>query len=254
MKILLSNDDGIHARGIVALAEALLAYGEVTVVAPNRERSACSHSLTLEHPLRTGHVDFPVPVFRALSVNGTPADCVKLGLSKLLESPPDLVVSGINKGANLTVDVFYSGTVAAAFEGVFSGIPAVAFSLDSFAPDADYGPARSWVRRVLDRILTEGPARGFVYNVNIPDLPETEIKGLKFTRLGKVRYRDSYELRHDPVGRPYYWLSGEPVILDQDPDADIVAVRDGFVSVTPLAGERTDLVTLRHWQARQDFP
>lgn len=252
MKILLSNDDGIHARGIVALAEALLPYGEVTVIAPNRERSACSHSLTLEHPLRTGPVDFPVPVSRALAVNGTPADCVKLGLSKLLESPPDFVISGINKGANLTVDVFYSGTVAAAFEGVFSGIPAIAFSLDSFAPDADYRPAQTWVRRVLDRILAEGPARGFVYNVNIPALPESDIKGVKVTRLGKVRYRDSYELRHDPVGRPYYWLSGEPVILDQDPDADINAVRAGYVSVTPLAGERTDVAVLRKWQTGRD--
>ncbi|NLI78170.1 MAG: 5'/3'-nucleotidase SurE [Candidatus Riflebacteria bacterium] len=253
MKFLVSNDDGIQARGIAALARALLPYGEVTVVAPNRERSACSHSLTLEHPLRTAPVDFPVPVHRALSVNGTPADCVKLGLAKLMETPPDLVVAGINKGANTTVDVFYSGTVAAAFEGVFNDVPAIAFSLASFDHDADYSLAQTWVARTLDRILQDGPAKGFVYNVNIPYLPDSGIRGIRLTRLGNVRYRDSYELRHDPVGRPYYWLTGEPEILDQDPACDIVALREGFVSMTPIRAELTDASVLERWRRKQEW-
>jgi len=240
VQILVSNDDGIFSKGIVALSEALIEFGAVTVVAPNRERSAASHSLTLDRPLRTTEVEFPVAVKKAISVNGTPSDCVKLGLSSLLDSPADLIVAGINRGANMNVDVFYSGTIAAAFEGVLSGIPAIAFSLAHFAPDSDFSVARGWARTCVERILASGTESGFVYNVNIPYLPKDQIKGLRVTHLASVRYRDSYELRHDPSGKPYYWIRGEQVILDQDPDSDIMAVRQGYVSLTPIRVEMTD--------------
>jgi 5'-nucleotidase len=244
MRILVSNDDGIHAPGIIALANALLPLGEIFVVAPNQERSAASHSLTLAHPLRAPLVRFPVPVVSAWAVNGTPSDCVKIGISQLLPAPPDLVVAGINRGANLCVDVFYSGTVAAAFEGAFADIPAIAFSLDSFEAEAEYAGAAAWARMVTEGILRDPPRRGLIFNVNVPARPAAEIKGIRLTRLGHIRYRESYEVRADPVGRPYYWLRGDPEVFDDSPECDNVTVKDGFVSVTPIRAELTDFAAL----------
>jgi len=240
MHILISNDDGIMAKGIVALAEALLPLGHVSVAAPNRERSACSHSLTLEHPLRATPVHFPVPVHNAWAISGTPSDCVKLAVGQLLKESPDVVVSGINKGANMSVDVFYSGTAAAAMEGAFAGFPAFAFSLASYDPNSDFTGAARWARECLKQIMASGPEKGIMYNINVPALPERDIKGLRITRMGHVRYRESFECRRDPNGKPYYWLSGDPEILDQSPECDIVAVREGYVSLTPIRAEMTD--------------
>ncbi|HOY68644.1 MAG TPA: 5'/3'-nucleotidase SurE [Candidatus Ozemobacteraceae bacterium] len=243
MRILISNDDGIMARGLVALAEALLPLGHIIVVAPNRERSACSHSLTLEQPLRATQVHFPVPVHEAWAVSGTPSDCVKLAIGQLLREPPDIVVSGINKGANMSVDVFYSGTAAAAIEGAFAGFPAFAFSLASYDPAADFSAAARWAKACLTHVMDRGPEKNIMYNINIPALPDPEIKGVRVTRMGHVRYRESYECRRDPIGRPYYWLNGDPEILDQSPECDVVAVREGFVSLTPIRAELTDFET-----------
>ena len=246
MRILVSNDDGIQARGIAALSEALLPLGEVIVVAPNRERSAASHSLTLEHPLRAALVPFFIPgVKLAFAVNGTPSDCVKLALSSLVKPAPDIVVTGINRGANLAVDVFYSGTVAGAFEGVFQGIPSIAFSLASYEEQADLSGARFWMRRLVERLLQFPAVPNILFNINIPALPPEQIQGIKVTRQGKVRYGDSYDRRDDPHGRPYYWLKGEPEIIDKAPDTDIVAVQSGFISVTPIRAELTDDASLK---------
>lgn len=244
MHILLSNDDGIFAVGIEALAEAFLPFGKVYVVAPNGERSASSHSLTLEHPLRAKPVAFPVKVEAAFAVSGTPSDCVKLAVSQLLPEIPNLVVTGINAGANTSVDVFYSGTVAAAFEGIFNHIPAIAFSLGIHDPNADFHFAIPWIRKFADWALKNPPPTGVLYNVNIPAIDSALIKGWKLTKLGSVHYKDSYELRHDPNHKPYYWLSGEPEILDTSSENDIIALREGYISVTPIRAELTDFAGL----------
>jgi 5'-nucleotidase len=248
MHILISNDDGIFAEGIETLARALLPLGTITVVAPNRERSAASHSLTLEHPLRARKTAFPVPVHSAFSITGTPSDCVKLAISQLLPTPPDLVVTGINCGANLSVDVFYSGTVAAAFEGIFNHIPAIAFSLATRDPNAGFAHSADLVKTFVEWALQNPAPTGVLYNVNIPAIEPDARKGWRLTKLGSVRYRDSYALRQDPHNRPYYWLTGKPEILDHSPDADIVAVRDGYVSVTPIRAELTDFGALQSLQ------
>lgn len=247
MRILVSNDDGIQARGIIALVQALLPFGEITVVAPNTERSAASHSLTLEHPLRAKPVAFPVPgVHRAYAVNGTPSDCVKLALSSLVDEQPDLVATGINRGANLAVDCFYSGTVAGAYEGLFRGLPSIAFSLASYEELADLSAAQTWIRPVVEKILRSPDLNRTLFNVNFPALPADQIKGIRATRLGRVSYSDTYDRRSDPAGRPYFWLKGELEVLDPDPETDIVTVRHGYISVSPFRAELTDFDALKN--------
>ncbi len=240
MYILLCNDDGINAPGIVALADALAALGQVTVVAPDMERSAASNSLTLSQPLRVREVSFPGRVEKAFAVSGTPADCAKIALANLLEVRPDVVVSGINRGPNLCVDIFYSGTVAAAFEGAFKGLPAFAVSLDSYHADADYSTAAKWGAECVRRLMAAQVRGGLVFNINVPDLPDEKVKGIKITRAGKVDYREAYDHRRDPNGKSYYWIQGWPEIVDNSPECDIVAVKNGFVSLTPLQPELTD--------------
>jgi len=246
MRILISNDDGIFAKGIITLAEALLSLGKVWVAAPNRERSGASHSLTIECPLRAVPVSFPIAVESAYAVSGTPSDCVKLAICKLLPDLPDVVVTGINRGANMCVDVFYSGTIAAAFEGAFRGIPAIAFSLADYGIDADFSGTAHWVKTCVEEVMKRGPMKGVIYNINFPALPPEKVKGIRITRLGNVQYRDSYEKRVDPGGKPYYWLTGELEILDKGSDCDILAVRDGYISLTPIRAELTDFQAFKH--------
>ncbi|MEW6708925.1 MAG: 5'/3'-nucleotidase SurE [Candidatus Riflebacteria bacterium] len=240
MQILLCNDDGIHSAGLASLAAELIKMGDVYVAAPDTERSAASSALTLATPLRARKVDFPVKVKSAWAISGTPADCAKIALANLMEHRPDLVVSGINRGPNLSVDIFYSGTVGAAFEGAFKGIRSFALSLDSFDPDACYETAASWGGRCIRKLIELDADCGRVYNINIPDLGPEKIKGVKITRAGNVDYREKYDHRVDPYGRSYYWIKGSPEIIDKNPECDIVAVRDGYVSITPLKPDLTD--------------
>lgn len=245
MRILICNDDGINAPGITALASELCSLGSVTVVAPDSERSAASNSLTLAQPLRAREVSFPAPVEKAFAVSGTPTDCAKIGLSTLLAEKPDLVVSGINAGPNMCVDVFYSGTVAAAFEGAFRGILSVSVSLDSYSPRAGYTVAARWALRCIKMLIDKKVEPALVYNINVPSLAKDEIKGVKLTRTGKIDYREKYDHRSDPQGRSYYWLKGSPEIVDNSPECDIVAVKAGFVSITPLKPDLTDMVAYK---------
>ncbi len=240
--ILVSNDDGIGAPGILALVEALVDVADVSVIAPDRERSASSHALTMTKPLRIFERRFSVPVRRAVAVDGTPADCVKLGILELLaDDRPDLVVSGVNRGANLGVDVYYSGTVAAAMEGLFEGIPAMAFSLSHHdGPEFDFSVVKPWIRRLVPWYLGLHPDPSTLINVNVPAIPAGAIKGLRTTRLGRGRYLNPFDHRRDPRGHPYYWMAGTLEVLDQAPEADLVAVRSGWVSLTPIAVARTD--------------
>lgn len=249
MRILLCNDDGISATGIIELARSLCEIGKVWVVAPDSERSAASSSLTLSHPLRVKEIAFPVPVEKAFAVTGTPVDCAKIALSTLLPAKPDVVVSGINRGPNMCVDIFYSGTVAAAFEGAFKNILSVAVSLDSYNADADYRVAAAWGARCVKELKEAGAPTARVYNVNIPDLPAEKIKGLRITRSGEIDYREIYDHRVDPNGRSYYWIQGQPEIVDNDENCDIVAVRAGYVSMTPLYPGLTDFAGIKSLKA-----
>ncbi|OGK04975.1 MAG: 5'/3'-nucleotidase SurE [Candidatus Riflebacteria bacterium GWC2_50_8] len=243
MRILVCNDDGINAPGLLALAHELCSFGQVTIAAPDVERSAASNSLTLAHPLRVREVSFPAPVERAYAISGTPADCAKIALSTLLPEKPDLVVSGINCGPNMCVDIFYSGTVAAAFEGAFRGILSVSVSLDTYSSQDDFSVAACWALRCIRLLVDKKVEPARVYNVNVPCIAETEIKGIKVTRTGKIDYREEYDHRRDPYGRSYYWIKGNPEIVDNSPECDIVAVKAGYVSLTPLQPDMTDFVT-----------
>lgn len=238
MRILVCNDDGINARGLIALATELAKIGEVTVVAPDTERSAASNSITLSHPLRVKECIMPESGCRGFAVSGTPADCAKIAIANLLPEKPDLLVSGVNRGPNMCVDVFYSGTVAAAFEGASKGVHSMAVSLDSFNADADYSHAAKWAGICAKKLSASALPTDVVYNVNVPDLSFGQIKGVKITRTGRVDYQEIYDQRVDPNGKTYYWIQGNLVIVDHSEDCDIVAVKAGFVSMTPL---KTDL-------------
>jgi 5'-nucleotidase len=240
MNILLANDDGINAPGLITLARALTQLGNLYISAPDSERSAASNSITLAVPLRARKVDFPVHNTIAYAVSGTPADCVKIALSTLFKDKIDLVVSGINKGSNMCVDIFYSGTVAAAFEGAFKNILSVAVSLNSYDINEDYSPASEWAIKCIRTLIKSDVSKDKVYNINVPAIPAEEIKGLKITRSGTVDYFEKYEQRLDPNGHSYYWINGSPKVIDNDENTDVVAVKNGYVSLTPLKIDLTD--------------
>jgi len=252
--ILLTNDDGILAPGINALRQELEKIDglEIWSVAPDRERSASGHAITTYRPLFPLEAKIPGARTPCYSVTGTPADSAKLAIEELLPRRPDLVISGINHGSNLGTDIFYSGTVAAALEGPIIGIPAVASSLD-LGPGADYGVAARFTASLALKVLEEGLPPGTLLNVNIPGLPEEEIKGVRITRMGRRLYKDQWDRRVDPRGRTYYWLAGELMELDNGPDTDVTAVAEGYISVTPVQLDLTredQLERLRNWNLK----
>lgn len=228
MYILVSNDDGYRAPGIRALAEALRAVAKVTVIAPERDRSGASNSLTLENPLRI-HAAGP----EMYSVDGTPTDCVHLAITGFLDPVPDMVISGINAGANMGDDVLYSGTVAAAMEGRNLGRPAIAVSLCSPAP-RHYDTAAQVAVQVQQRLIKDPLPADTILNVNVPDLPLAEIRGFQATRLGQRHRSEQIIHAQDPRGRPIYWIGPAGLEQDAGPGTDFHAVRRGYVSVTPL--------------------
>jgi 5'-nucleotidase len=234
MRFLLTNDDGIRATGLAALERALDGLGPIHVVAPDRERSGAGHSLTLHQPLRAASVDATHH-----AVTGTPTDAVLLAIETLLPDRPDFVISGINHGPNMGEDVTYSGTVAAAMEATILGIPAIAVSLagrDEFQFDA----LQPLVRRIVETLLQVKLGRNQLLNVNIPNRPPAEIRGVRVTRLGSRQYPDSVVPQTDPRGRPYYWIGGGGPEWAHDERSDANAVAEGYVSVTPLRIDMTD--------------
>lgn len=240
MKILISNDDGIYAPGVRALAEALSdTEHKITVVCPDRERSATGHALTLQEPLRVDQITGVYPLnIEAWACSGTPSDTVKLALDALLRDRPDLVLSGINRGANLGTDVLYSGTVSAAMEGVLEGVPSIAFSLSSFT-HLDFSAAANFAKKMVEAIANSPLEEPILLNVNIPAIAEENICGAVVTRLGIRRYRDQFEKRIDPRGKTYYWLSGVIIEEEAEPDTDIQAIRDNYITITPLKYDLT---------------
>ncbi|HTL99641.1 MAG TPA: 5'/3'-nucleotidase SurE [Candidatus Omnitrophota bacterium] len=232
--ILVTNDDGIAAEGLRTLAEAMRPLGEVTIIAPDREQSATSHSLTLHRPLRLRKTGPGI-----LSVDGTPTDCVLLAVHGFLKEPPKLIVSGINHGPNMGNDVLYSGTVSAASEGSFLGIPSIAFSLATWEP-TDFAPAGRIATALVRMLLERGLAPGMCLNVNIPALPYGEIRGLRVARLGRRVFHDVIVEKTDPRGKSYYWIGGEDPTWDPDEASDFHAVSNGYVSMTPLSFDVND--------------
>jgi 5'-nucleotidase len=237
--ILVTNDDGIGATGLRQLAGALASVGRVTIIAPDREQSASSHALTLHRPLRVNRHEEGI-----FSVDGTPTDCVNLGILNLLPERPRLVVSGINRGMNLGDDITYSGTVAAAFEGTLLGIPSFAVSLQSGKEEADFSRAARFSAALALRLLDRPLPPGTLLNVNVPrGVP----RGVRPTRQGRRTYHQGVVERTDPSGRQYYWLGGIPPRWDEDPESDFAAIRDGFISLTPLH------LDLTHYPLLQDL-
>jgi len=242
--ILVSNDDGVHAAGLTALAAALDAVGEVYVVAPDRERSAVGHAVTLHRPLR---VDSLGP--RRFAVNGTPSDCVNLAILGMLPVRPDVVVAGINAGSNLGDDVTYSGTVSAAMEGTLLGVPALAVSLVEGTRAADYAPAARAAARLTRLLLGDRNRRVSLLNVNVP---RGRPRGLRVTRLGRRVYSEKVIEQRDPRGKLYYWIGAGPPAWEAGEDTDFAAVHAGYISVTPL---RLDLTSyegvraLKGWES-----
>ncbi|MEO6461884.1 MAG: 5'/3'-nucleotidase SurE [Candidatus Eisenbacteria bacterium] len=245
MNILVTNDDGIASPALLGLRAALGGLGRVFIVAPDRDQSATSHSLTLYRPMR---IENPEPDVWA--IDGTPTDCVMVATHGLLPVPPDLVVSGVNRGPNMGDDVFYSGTVAAAIEGAMQGLPALAVSL-VVEGLADYTYACAFTRRLVDAVRAQGMPPKSVLNVNVPALPAAAITGVEVTKLGKRVYDDALIERTDPRGRKYYWIGGDAPVWEPEPESDFLAVHEGRVSVTPLHLDLTDNALrgrLRDWR------
>jgi len=236
--ILLTNDDGYDAPGLLALAVALQPIAEVAVIAPDHNWSASGHSRTLFTPIHTRTVTL-ADGSPATSTTGSPADCVALALLGLVARRPNLVISGINRGANVGSDLTYSGTVAGARESAFAGIVGVAASLDTLE-SADFGPAARFIARLAQRLLANAPAEPLLLNVNIPALPEEQIRGVQITRLGQRIYRDELVRREDPRGQPYYWIGGQAPTGVPAPGTDIGALATGYISITPLLLDPTN--------------
>jgi len=254
MHILLSNDDGIYARGINVLRKTLEEIADkISVIAPDRERSASGHGITVHRPLRAKEITFKKSKSRGWAVDGTPADCVKLGLEVLLEEPPDIVVSGINLGPNLGTDILYSGTVSAALEALINNVPSIAVSLTTYE-NPNFSYAASFMKSFIPVVIEKTLPKGTLLNINIPPgIP----RGLKITRLGQRRYINVFQKRTDPRGRDYFWTAGEPVNLDQDdPQTDVKAVSDGYISITPVHFDLTNysiMDKLKSWSNNIPF-
>lgn len=243
MNILITNDDGIYAEGILVLKNALEKIGKVLIVAPDRPRSACGHSITLHKPLRAERIKLADGSIGFAS-NGTPSDCVSLALLGLSEEPIDLVVSGINRGPNLGWDLTYSGTVSAAMEGAISGVQSFAISVATYSMEVDYSVAAQFAVDIAKILSKSKLPESTLLNINIPPLHSSEIKGIQITKQGKRRYIGSLDKRSDPSGRDYYWLGGDLPVDSLDEGTDVKAVADDYISVTPVHLDLTDYSAL----------
>lgn len=239
MRILLTNDDGIDAPGIKALWNSLKDIAQIVVAAPARQQSATSHSITVFHPIWVTEQTFDDRRISGWRIGGTPADSVKIALDTLMETMPDLIVSGINHGPNLGTDVLYSGTVSAAVEGAMHGIPAIAVSLAT-DDEPNFAPAAAFCRKLASQVLAQKLPPFTLLNVNVPPLPQADISGVAITKLGVIEYANAFDKRSDPRGRTYYWMAGTPMATPNDPDTDVAVIQAGKISVTPIHFDLTD--------------
>lgn len=242
--ILVTNDDGIFAGGIKTLVEEMTQLGEVWVVAPDSPQSGMGHAVTIREILRLEEVPFDVPGVRAFQSSGTPVDCVKLAIYEVLHRKPDLLVSGINHGANSSINVIYSGTMSAAVEGAVEEIPSIGYSLLDHSADANFNPSRPYVRSIAESVLNNGLPKGTCLNVNIPNLPSDALKGIKICRQAQGYWADAFEKRKSPDGGEYYWMTGKFVNPDKGEDTDQWALENGYISVVPTQFDLTDHHTI----------
>lgn len=252
MLILLTNDDGIRAPGLVALYREIKGLGEVHVVAPETVQSATGHGITLDTPLLTQRVTIE-ETFTGTAVEGRPADCVKLAMAQILPRTPDLVISGMNSGANVGINVIYSGTVAAAIEAAFLGAPAIAASLHLRSDiRTDYAAGAKHARAAIDRVIAAGIKPGEIVSINVPAIAQSaKPAGMKVVRQCTRPWVDTYEERTDPRGRKYYWNSSVFTLGETEDDTDVAALRDGYITITPLQFDLTHHLMLRAWQDRE---
>lgn len=237
--ILVTNDDGITAPGIVALIEVMKTLGDVVIVAPDKAQSGMGHAITINSTLRV-HKTSVYGVKEEYSCTGTPVDCVKFAVNKITHRKPDLCVSGINHGTNMSINVIYSGTMSAAVEGAIEGIPSVGFSLSDNSIDADFSASKKIVKIIAEKVLKNGLPPGVCLNVNIPKIGSELIKGIKICRQAKANWIEEFDERHDPSGQPYYWLTGKFENFDhKEEDTDIWALENGYVSVVPTQFDMT---------------
>jgi len=236
--ILVTNDDGITAPGIRALVEAVKHLGEIVIVAPDSPQSAMGHAVTISKPLRLEKTKLYGDLL-SYQCSGTPADCVKIAVDKVLHRKPDLLVSGINHGSNSSINILYSGTMSAAMEGAIEGIPAIGFSLCDFSIDADFSLAAKIAQSVAQNVLNNGLPKGVLLNVNIPKLTEETFKGTKVCRQAIAKWEEDFDERNDPNGKKYYWLTGKFVNHDKGEDTDEWALANGYASIVPVQFDLT---------------
>jgi 5'-nucleotidase len=249
--ILVTNDDGVYSKGILALTEAVMPFGDVVVVAPDKPQSGMGHAVTINNLLRLQPLQYDLPVEAAFSCSGTPVDCVKLAIYRVMHRKPDLVVSGINHGSNSSINVLYSGTMSAAMEGAVEGIPSIGFSLLDHSSDADFSASQEIVSRLVSQALEQGMPADTCLNVNIPKGPSSSISGIRICRQARGNWEDNFDVRQDPFGKPYYWLTGEFKLQDEGMDTDEVALASNFVSVVPVQFDLTAyraMEQLKNWK------
>ncbi len=238
--ILITNDDGITAPGIAALVDAVRDLGKIVVIAPDKAQSGMGHAITIGNPLRMVRVNYFGDKIEAYSCSGTPVDCVKLAVDKILHRKPDICLSGVNHGANHSINVIYSGTMSAALEAAIESIPSVGFSLLDYSLEADFSGPKKYARLIVQQILEKPIDRHLCLNVNFPALSADELKGLKICRQAYAKYEEDFDERTDPTGKRYYWLTGEFVNFDKGEDTDVWALNHNFVSVVPVQFDLTD--------------
>jgi len=249
--ILVTNDDGITAPGIRTLIKVMKSIGDIIVVAPDSPQSGMGHAITVDSTLHCDKVSKDNAEFLEYSCSGTPADCVKLAVQEILDRKPDLCVSGINHGSNSSINVIYSGTMSAAIEAGIEGIPAIGFSLLDYNWEADFSQIEGHVKTIVQNVLRNGLSKGIVLNVNFPKLKKEDIKGIKICRQAKGNWVEEFDKRKSPMGREYYWLSGQFVNLDKGEDTDIWALENGYVSLVPCHFDLTahhTIQDLNTWQ------
>ncbi len=248
--ILVTNDDGINAPGIRALIEVMSEIGDVVVVAPDSPQSAMGHAITINSTLYINKISKENATIEEYSCSGTPVDCVKIAVNEILKQKPDLCVSGINHGSNSSINVIYSGTMSAAVEAGIEGIPAIGFSLLDYNWNANFEPVKSFVKKIATQVLTNKLPEGVILNVNFPKVEEHEIKGIKVCRQAKALWQERFDKRQTPMGKDYYWLTGEFVNLDKGEDTDEWALAHNYISVVPVQFDLTAhhaIQTITNW-------
>ncbi len=248
--ILVTNDDGINAPGIRALIEVMSEIGDVVVVAPDSPQSAMGHAITINSTLYINKISKENATIEEYSCSGTPVDCVKIAVNEILKQKPDLCVSGINHGSNSSINVIYSGTMSAAVEAGIEGIPAIGFSLLDYNWNANFEPVKSFVKKIATQVLTNKLPEGVILNVNFPKVEEYEIKGIKVCRQAKALWQERFDKRQTPMGKDYYWLTGEFVNLDKGEDTDEWALAHNYISVVPVQFDLTAhhaIQTITNW-------